>query len=105
MIICILPFQEFPAHKHPKGKSESYTVIDGKLYVEKYDNSLNLNETIVLSSYSGTYLHAGETIHKPYTKSEYCIYQEVYHGTFNKNYDVQLINLKSWEDMNQIIKD
>ena len=45
MFCCILPFQEFPAHKHPKGKSESYTVIDGKLYVEKYDeNSENNGE-------------------------------------------------------------
>ena len=88
MIICILPFQEFPAHKHPIGKSESYTVIEGILNVDILDSKKILLKTLILDSFSGPYLHIGGTIHRPYTKESFCIYQEVYHGKFSKEDDV-----------------
>lgn len=92
MLICLLANQNFKAHKHPEGKSESYTIIEGCLYVDQYNSSKELLRSLKLQPKDGPYMHIGNTIHKPYTKNKICIYQEIYHGNFNKDFDVKYID-------------
>ncbi|WP_414153397.1 WbuC family cupin fold metalloprotein [Prochlorococcus sp. MIT 1300] len=88
MIICLMPHKSFQGHFHPKGKKESYTILSGVLYVERYSASNELISTEALTASNTPYMHLGGEKHLPYTKEEICLYQEVYHGTFIKNKDV-----------------
>lgn len=95
MIICILENQAFDAHRHPKGKSESYTILEGTLYVDKYNYKHQLINSLKITSETSPYLHIGGQIHRPYTKDQICIYQEIYHGSFDKLNDVEYVELTS----------
>lgn len=88
MIICLRPHRSFVAHKHPSQKRESYTVLEGLLYVDLYSEGGNVDETLKLSSSNTPYLHDGLIYHRTYTKDDWCLYQEVYHGTHNRDFDV-----------------
>ena len=88
MIIYLLANRSFPAHFHPKGKSESYTIISGTLYVDLISGSNSAKKSLILTPSNTPYMHRGRKRHKTYTKEEDCIYQEIYHGTFNKDIDV-----------------
>jgi cupin fold WbuC family metalloprotein len=88
MIICILQNRSFKPHYHPKCKSESYTVIRGKLYVDIMEYDGTVKETLCLTSQNTPYLHKGLTLHRSYTLGSYAIFHEVFHGTFDKEYDV-----------------
>lgn len=88
MIICILANKTFTRHFHPSTKKESYTVLLGTLYVILYDESGNYENTLELNTSNTPYMHSGGKKHLPYTNSSICIYQEVYHGSFDKAIDV-----------------
>jgi len=88
MIICLLANRSFPAHFHPEGKSESYTIISGTLYVDLITLTNTTKESLVLTPSNTPYMHRGLERHKTYTKGEECIYQEIYHGSFKKETDV-----------------
>lgn len=88
MILCILPYKNFRRHYHPSGKNESYTILLGHLFVDIFNEEGKLCNTLRLNSLNTPYMHAGGQRHMPYTKSKMCIYQEVYHGSFDKNIDV-----------------
>jgi len=91
MIICLQKHRAFAAHYHPGGKSESYTVLRGKLYIEQLKRNGEHLRTIMLTSNNSPYMHQGMQIHRTYTLDEPCIYQEVYHGSFDKSKDVVYI--------------
>lgn len=89
MIICLMPNKQFERHYHGMGKSESYTIIRGTLYVDLFEAGLmSPSRTVKLSRENTPYMHRGMTIHRPYTRDELCIYHEVYHGTYTKEVDV-----------------
>ena len=89
MIIFLLENSRFEPHYHPNSKAESYTVLKGTLYVNIYDFNGSVKEILELSRDNTPYMHRNGIRHEPYTKNELCIYQEVYHGNYNKNYDVR----------------
>ena len=88
MIIFLMPHSSFEPHYHPNGKKESYTILKGKLFVEIFDEKGYIKETLILSRENTPYSHKGGIRHRPFTKEDLCIYQEVYHGTYNKENDV-----------------
>ena len=89
MIIYIQPNNEFYLHKHPTGKMETYTVIEGVLFIEIYPEGIEKESVILkLTSENSPYYHTGGIAHRPYTLGKHCLYQEVYHGTFKRDVDV-----------------
>ena len=89
MIICILPWKEFERHHHKESSIESYTIIEGELYVEIFPNGINgKSEILKLTRDNTPYVHRGSLIHRPFTKDMGCIYHEVFHGSFKKERDV-----------------
>ena len=63
-------------------------MLEGLLYVDLYSEGGNVDETLKLSSSNTPYLHDGLIYHRTYTKDDWCLYQEVYHGTHNRDFDV-----------------
>jgi cupin fold WbuC family metalloprotein len=92
MIICLRPHCSFLTHKHPSQKRESYTVLEGLLYVDLYSESGNIDETLALNPGNTPYIHDGLIFHSTYTKKDWCLYQEVYHGTHDRDLDVIEMN-------------
>ena len=89
MIICILPWKEFERHHHRESSIESYTIIEGELYVEIFPNGVSKKSKILKLTRDNTpYVHRGSLIHRPFTKEVRCIYHEVFHGSFEKERDV-----------------
>lgn len=92
MIICILGNKCFIPHYHPASKSESYTIIRGKLYVDIMSSDGFILQTHCLTRENTPYMHKGLTPHKTYTLDSYAVFHEVYHGTFSREYDVHEFN-------------
>jgi cupin fold WbuC family metalloprotein len=92
MIICILENKSFFPHFHPKSKSESYTLLRGRLYVDLMEYDSSIIETLCLTRENTPYMHRGLTPHKTYTLDSYAIFHEVYHGSFSRDYDVLQIS-------------
>ena len=92
MIICILENKGFVPHYHPVSKSESYTIIRGRLYVDIMRCDGLILETLCLTKENTPYMHKGLTPHRSYTLDSYAVYHEVYHGTFSREYDVHEIH-------------
>ena len=92
MIICIAENKSFIPHYHPEKKSESYTLLKGRLYVDLIEYDSSIIETFCLTRENTPYLHRGLTPHRTYTLDSYAIFHEVYHGSFIRDYDVRKIS-------------
>ena len=89
MIIYLLENTYFRRHVHPKGCSESYTIIDGELKVDIFGVfNEDSPRTVTLNKDSPIYMHSGGVVHRPYTESIPCTYHEIYHSSFIKERDV-----------------
>lgn len=94
MIICILPNRSFAPHSHPASKSESYTVLRGRLYVDTISVNAKVLSTFCLTRENTPYMHRGLVPHRSYTLDSYCIFQEIYHGSFVKEFDIRPLDFK-----------
>lgn len=79
-------------HKHPDGKCESYLLIEGELLICFFDDSGNVINQVVLSSYhknSTFFLRLNKaTWHMQIPLTKYVVFLESYQGPFSRNMDV-----------------
>jgi len=82
-----------PPHRHPKGKSESYHVIEGMMTVCFFDDDGRLIRSIEMEKSGGKkpflYRLSSNEWHMPVPTSEWLVYHETYTGPFEKDYDVE----------------
>jgi cupin fold WbuC family metalloprotein len=91
MIICAHKDSYIRTHRHPKGKAESYHIIEGELSVNIYAEDGELEATFELGRSVGNiaYRVRGGIYHQPRAITEWAIYHEVFTGPFDKERDVQ----------------
>lgn len=82
-----------PPHRHPKGKSESYHIIEGHMRVYFFNDTGAVIRTIDLqpAGKKGAFLYrlSANIWHMPVPLSEWLIYHETYTGPFTKMDDVE----------------
>lgn len=92
MIICLRKESFIPPHIHPRGKTESYHVIKGKMSVLLFNKSgkcLKIIKMGDINSGQNFYYRMNSSFyHMPVATSKYCIYHETYSGPFVKKKDV-----------------
>ncbi len=94
MIIGISSSSYCRPHSHPKGVSESYSIIEGILLVLFFDQNGSVSEKVTLSKESTRVLRINSSmIHMPLALSEVTIYHETLTGPFQKN---EIVNYASW---------
>ena len=80
-------------HRHPKGKSESYHVVEGAMNVYFFNDEGKVIKNIEMgeigSGKSFLYRLSNNTWHMPVPTSEWLVYHETYSGPFEKEYDVE----------------
>ena len=107
MIIVFHKGTFMPPHRHPKGKSESYHIIEGAMIVYFFNDegkvikeiemgSINHNKTCV-------YRLSNSIWHMPLPVTEWLVYHETYSGPFEKSYDVEFpVWAPKEEDKNEV---
>ena len=96
MLIVIHQSSQIDMHRHPKYKSESYHIIEGRMRVNYWDAE---HGNFFTSDYSvekncDTSLfgrHNNGIWHMPYSLTEWTVYLETYDGPFVKEKDVEFI--------------
>lgn len=96
MLIVIHESSKIEMHRHPKYKSESYHIIEGRLRVNYWDGEQGYFFT---SDYSAENIenatlfgrHKNGIWHMPYSLTEWTVYLETYDGPFVKEKDVEFI--------------
>ena len=91
MIICMNGFSYFRPHKHPKGNSESYHMLDGQLDIFIFDDQGKVLQIVKLSSKESNinndrdliYRLSGSKYHLMIPQSEWVIFHEVSTGPFD----------------------
>ena len=82
-----------PPHRHPKGKSESYHVIEGTMTVCLFDHQGTLIHSIEMAKAGGKkpflYRLSTNQWHMPLPTSQWVVYHETYSGPFKKEEDVE----------------
>ena len=96
MLIVIHQSSRIDMHRHPKYKSESYLIIEGRLRVNYWDaegaNFFSLDysaEKIDNAPLFGR--HRNGIWHMHYSLTEWTVYLETYDGPFVKEKDVEFI--------------
>ena len=93
MLIVFYKASFMPPHRHPKGKSESYHVIEGSMTVYFFNDDGKVIKTIDMEETGSEkpflYRLSSNTWHMPVATSEWLVYHETYSGPFKKNYDVE----------------
>jgi len=89
IILLIKGGEPFKPHRHPKGKSESYHIIEGELGVNIFDDEGHLVSSFILSKDIPYFRNSNCTWHQPFPVSTYVCYHEVYTGPFDKEKDVE----------------
>lgn len=93
-----------PPHRHPKGKSESYHLVEGAMTVYFFDDAGELKRRFDMEpagSKSGKpflYRLSEPTWHMPVPTSEWAVYHETYTGPFVKDEDVEFPSWAPRED-------
>ncbi len=81
-----------PPHRHPRGKSESYHIVEGEMAVYFFDDSGNVIKVIEMAGGARgkpfLYRLSGSIWHMPVPKSQWIVYHETYSGPFEKKNDV-----------------
>lgn len=82
-----------PPHRHPKGKSESYHIVEGAMTVYFFDNDGELIRSFDMEKAGGDkpflYRLSSNIWHMPVPASEWVVYHETYTGPFMKERDVE----------------
>jgi len=93
MIIVFNKGTFMPPHRHPKGKSESYHIIEGDMIVYFFNNKGEVIKKIEMGSIKRNktcvYRLSNSIWHMPLVVSEWLVYHETYSGPFKKEYDVE----------------
>ena len=93
MLIVFHRSSFMPPHRHPKGKSESYHVVEGAMNVYFFNDKGQVTKNIEMgelgSGKSFLYRLSKNFWHMPVPTSEWLVYHETYSGPFNKEYDVE----------------
>lgn len=93
MLIVFHKDTYMPPHRHPKGKSESYHVVEGSMNVYFFDDEGNVIRSIEMGTAGGEkaflYRLSCSAWHMPMPTSEWLVYHETYSGPFEKSYDVE----------------
>ena len=86
-------------HRHPKGRSESYHVIEGSMNVYFFDDKGNTKDAISLKEksdeYSFYYRLSSQTWHLPVPTSEFMVFHETITGPFLTDKDIEY---PSWKN-------
>ena len=93
MLIVFHQASFMPPHRHPKGKSESYHVVEGAMNVYFFDDEGQVIRKIEMGEVGSgkpfLYRLSESTWHMPLPTSEWLVYHETYSGPFKKDYDVE----------------
>jgi len=93
MIIASCGDSYMPPHRHPKGKSESYHVIEGSMTVYFFDDDGSVKQKLEMGTYGSgkpsIYRLSEPTWHMPVPMTEWLVYHETYSGPFNYDIDVE----------------
>ncbi len=93
MIILLMQNSYVRPHIHPENKSESYTVLKGKMNVIVFKKNGKIKQVVEMGDiFSGRnffYRMSSSYWHMPISVDKYCIYQETYSGPFVKKIDVK----------------
>lgn len=93
MLIVFYKDTYMPPHRHPKGKSESYHIVEGSMTVYFFNDDGEVTRSIEMEK-SGTektflYRLSSNVWHMPMATSEWLVYHETYSGPFEKEHDVE----------------
>lgn len=89
MVIVLKEGSYIRPHRHPRGKSESYHIIEGELLVKVFTPDGQTYREIVLNKTTPFYRLKGGWYHQPKALTDYAVYHECYTGPFEKATDVQ----------------
>ncbi|MFC1559508.1 WbuC family cupin fold metalloprotein [Candidatus Margulisiibacteriota bacterium] len=108
MLIVFHKDTYMPPHRHPKGKSESYHVIEGSMTVFFFDDNGKMIDKIDMGQYGGNkpflYRLSDSIWHMPVPTSEWLVFHETYSGPFVKDDDVEFPSWAPKEGDNVQIK-
>ena len=80
-------------HRHPRGKSESYHIIEGELTVFLFDDLGNVIRRVEMGEHDsdGSFLYrlASDIWHMPVPRSEFVVFHETFTGPFRRGLDVE----------------
>ncbi len=80
-------------HRHPKGKDESYAIIQGDMVVFIFDNNGNVIRHVKMGEYGSgktvLYRLSSDLWHLPVPLTEWVVYHEIFTGPFRKELDVE----------------
>ena len=97
-----------PPHRHPKGKSESYHIVEGSMTVYFFDDGgkvIRVIEMGVLSSEKAFLYRLSSNIwHMPVATSDWLVYHETYSGPFEKDFDVEFAPWSPNEEEKEKVK-
>ena len=89
MLICMSELTYFKIHKHPRGFTESYHVIEGTLKVFFFDDGLNLISSLVLSPEENFIYRLNKSVyHLVISTTASTIYHETLCGPFERGKSV-----------------
>ncbi len=90
MIIAFCHGSEVPVHRHAKGKTESFHVIEGRLTVKFFDDEGRLENSLALGDHSSErpsiYRLATDQWHTLEIESEIVVLHEVATGPFDQEH-------------------
>jgi len=93
MIIVCCGDSYMPPHRHPKGKSESYHVMEGSMTVYFFDDDGKVRQKLEMAAFGSgkpcIYRLSEPTWHMPVPSSEWLVYHETYSGPFDRDVDVE----------------
>lgn len=91
MLIVFHRASFMPPHRHPRGKSESYHVVEGAMRVHLFDDAGQVIRTLRLGQGGEAFMYrlSGNLWHMPEALTEWLVYHEVYSGPFDKARDVE----------------
>ncbi|MBL4759659.1 MAG: WbuC family cupin fold metalloprotein [Mariprofundaceae bacterium] len=83
-----------PPHRHPKGKSESYHMIEGTMTVYFFNDEGEVIHTLEIGDANSgkpcLYRLSSNEWHMPVPNSEWVVYHECYVGPFDREHDMEL---------------
>jgi|TARA_B100002003_G_C14103949_1_gene530965 cupin fold WbuC family metalloprotein len=93
MIIVLMKKSYIAPHIHPKNKSESYTVLKGRMNVYIFNKKGKFKKVVKMGDINSGknffYRMSKGFWHMPMATSKWCIYHETYSGPFRKKNDVK----------------
>ncbi|MBK24115.1 MAG: hypothetical protein CME70_08960 [Halobacteriovorax sp.] len=95
MIIAINHMSYVQPHRHPGGRVESYSILEGELDVFIFDEEGKIKDLITLSSQGSSRILRIENNnwHMPIAKSEWAVYHEILEGPFVKD---EVVEYADW---------